>query len=226
MSRVETIGNATLYLGDAAEILPTLGRADLLLTDPPYGINRAEQKAMRSVSRGRVNTRSGHEDFGWDKDRISGRFMDLVRGRAHHAIIWGGNYYADLLPRSEKWLIWDKGQSLSQSDAELAWTSLAGALRIARINRCEIGQDADYWRGPSFHPTQKPVSLMTWCLSHAPDAVWIVDPFMGSGSTGVAAVREGRRFVGIEQVPEYFEIACRRIEEAQRQGSLFQGVAA
>lgn len=220
VSRVETIGSATLCLGDCREILPGLPKVDAVITDPPYGIRRSGQAGMRSVSRGRINTRTAHEDLGWDDGRPDSELLNRVVQAGRVAIIWGGNYLADLLPPSQKWLVWDKAQRLSQSDGELAWTSMAGALRIVTINRSEIGQDADTWRGPSFHPTQKPVSLMTWCIGQAGSPGSVIDPFMGSGSTGVAVMRGGGSFIGIERELKYFDIACRRIEDAQRQGRL------
>lgn len=220
MSRVEVIGNATLYLGDARDVLPGVGHTDLVVTDPPYGIGRSGQAGMAGTKRGRINTRSAHEDLGWDSERIADDLMAMVVRAADRHVIWGGNYYADALPPSSKWLVWDKGQRIQQSDGELAWTSLTGALRIITINRSEIGQDADRWRGPSFHPTQKPVALMTWCIDQAGPGD-VLDPFMGSGTTGVAAMQMQRTFIGVERETKYFDIACRRIEDAQRQGQLF-----
>lgn len=214
------IGNARLALGDCREILPILPKVDAVITDPPYGIGRAGQPAMRGSKRGRVNTRSAHEDLGWDDERLLRAEIEMTISAGTVAVLWGGNYYADLLPAESKWLVWDKGQSINQADGELAWTNAGGALRIIRINRCEIGQDADHWRGPSFHPTQKPVRLMTWCIDQAGCPKTILDPFMGSGTTGVACMNLGRSFIGIEREPKYFDIACRRIEDAQRQGRL------
>lgn len=217
----ETIGDCTLYLGDCREILPTLGKVDAVITDPPYGIGRGGQSGMTSSTRGRRNGRTAHEDLGWDESRPSPTEMAMVLNAGIDAIIWGGNYFADLLPPTSKWLVWDKGQRISQADGELAWTSLTGALRIMTINRCEIGQDVGIWRAGSFHPTQKPVSLMVWCAEQFPDAETIIDPYMGSGTTGVACVKLGRKFIGIEREQKYFDTACRRIEQAQRQPDMF-----
>ena len=103
------------------------------------------------------------------------------------------------------------------SDAELAFTSLDKPLRVKVVNRCEI------IKGGALHPTQKPVSVMKWCLEQLPHCETILDPFMGSGTTGVAAVQMGRSFIGIEREPKYFEAACRRIAEAagEDMGPLF-----
>ena len=114
-----------------------------------------------------------------------------------------------------RWLVWDKGQRINQSDGELAWTSMQQALRICTMNRVELMKDG------AEHPTQKPLALMKWCIDQAGNPKTILDPFMGSGTTGVAAVQMGRSFIGIEREQKYFDIACQRIENAQRQVSLF-----
>ena len=126
----------------------------------------------------------------------------------------GGQYFADLLPPSSKWLVWDKGQRINQSDGELAWTSFDGALRIYVQNRVALMQDG------AEHPTQKPFSLMRWCVAMTLGD--ILDPFMGSGTTGVACMNLGRKFIGVEIEEKYFNIACERIENAQRQTKLFE----
>jgi hypothetical protein len=140
------------------------------------------------------------------------------------AILWGGNYFADVLPQGGKWLFWDKLNSMpSYSDGELAWTSLPG-VTVKKFTQCNNGM-ASMKDGGRWHPTQKQVSLMLWCIEQAGKPQSILDPFMGSGTTGVAAIRMGRSFIGIERDPSYFEIACRRIEQAQRQGDVFIAVS-
>lgn len=218
--RVEQIGDCTLYLGDCMEIMPTLGRVDAVVTDPPYGINA--DKGMGLGGNGLMGRRSKHVrtyEGGWDKERPSPEIFDamLTAGELH--IIWGGNYFTDLLPVSRKWLWWDKLQTMpSYSDGELAWTSLSGTstkkfvYNGSGLHAKEKGRE---------HPTQKPIALMSWCLTHIPNAKTILDPFMGSGTTGVACVKDGRKFIGIEREPAYFDIACRRIEEAYKQPDMF-----
>lgn len=213
--RVETIGDAILYLGDCAEILPTLGKVDAVITDPPYGINKDGQQRTTGGHGGR----KAYTFKGWDGERPDAAVFDLILKAADKHVIWGGNYFADLLPASMKWLVWDKGQRINQSDGELAYTSIQGALRICTMNRVELLTDG------AEHPTQKPVRLMKWCVEQVGDALLILDPFMGSGSTGVAAIQMGRAFIGIERDPEYFGIACRRIEQAVSQGQLFAPAA-
>lgn len=204
------IGDATLYLGDCREILPTLPKVDAVITDPPYGIKR-DGKPQSTSSHG---GHKGYEFLGWDSGRPDGSLMGAVCRAGLHAIVWGGNYFADMLPPTGKWLVWDKGQRIDQADAELAWTSMSGALRVFTLNRVAIAVDG------AVHPTQKPVALMEWCITQAGNPQTILDPFMGSGTTGVAAMNLQRQFVGIEREPKYFDIACRRIEDAQRQGRL------
>lgn len=211
MVRAETIGNATLYLGDCLEIMPLLPKVDAVVTDPPYGIGKDGQ----AQTTGGHGGRKSHEFLGWDGNRPDKAVFDLMLAVSSTQVIWGGNYFADLLPATGKWLVWDKGQRINQSDGELAWTSMHGALRIRTLNRVELLKDG------TTHPTQKPVNLMTWCIEQAGKVNSILDPFMGSGTTGVACMNLGRTFIGIEREPKYFDIACERIKAAQDQLRLF-----
>ncbi len=203
--RVETIGNATLYLGDCFEILPTLPRVDALVTDPPYGIGFAGQPT-------KWQRRAGHEAKPWDDSTIDS--LDLLIAMADACIIWGGNYYA--LPPCRGVLSWFKPDAPpSMGHFELAWTTLD---RTAQ----QISQSIGATNGERVgHPTQKPLRVMEWSLSFLPDARTVLDPFMGSGTTGVACANLGREFTGIEIDQKYFDIACRRIEAAYAQGRLF-----
>ena len=209
--RKEVIGDCALYLGDCLEVMPTLEPVDAVVTDPPYGIGKDGQKQ----SRGKHGGRKAYDFMGWDQGRPPALAFELIRAVSDKQIIWGGNYFADLLPAAGKWLVWDKGQRINQSDGELAYTSLEGALRIFELNRVELMKDG------AEHPTQKPISIMRWCLQQIPDSASILDPFMGSGTTGVACAKLGRKFIGIELEPKYFEIACKRIDDAYKQGDLF-----
>ncbi len=222
MTRIEHIGAATLYLGDCREVLPALPRVDAVVTDPPYGIGKDTGAAIGGTDgSGRYIRRPKQYEGGWDGERPAPADFTLLLSAAPVAIIWGGNYFADLLPQGGRWLFWDKRNNMpSFSDGEMAWTSIKGASvkKFAHYNQCVDDERA--------HPTQKPVPLMKWCLTFIPDAATILDPFMGSGTTGIAAVQMNRRFIGIEQDEAYFDIACRRIEDAQRQGQLFGEQAA
>lgn len=179
-----------------------------MLTDPPYGIGFAAQPT-------KWQRRAGMEPRDWDDSTVPSIVHRLPERGA--AIIWGGNYYS--LPISRGWLCWQKPDAPpSMAPFELAWTSLDMNSRqlsvsISATNAERVG-----------HPTQKPVALMKWCLTFLESHPGpVLDPFMGSGSTGVAAVQRGRNFIGIERDPAYFTMACRRLEEAQRQGCLFGG---
>ena len=216
--RVETIGRATLYLADCREVLPSLPRVDAVLTDPPYGIGA-------SSGIGKI-TKEG-SDFsgdvsGWDDCTPPRELFDQILSMSDHQIIWGGNYFG--LPPAPCFFVWDKIQpeQFTLAMAELAWTNIRKPAKIWRWKSQSInGGD------PKFHPTQKPEGLMKWCIGYLPESsVTVLDPFMGSGTTGVAAVQMGRDFIGIEREPKYFDIACRRIEDAQRQQDLFIGAAA
>ena len=202
--RVEVIGQAELYLGDCMEIMPTLGKVDAVVTDPPYGIGADKKNAHSSI---RDNT--AWDDVNWDSKRI-----DVSALKWHKEVaIWGGNYFADLLPPSGGWLVWRKPQAetgFSLADAELCWTNKPISARMKTFPRRDGNQ----------HPTQKPVSVMEWTLSFI-EGLMVLDPFMGSGSTGVACVRTGKAFIGIEKHEPYFEIACERIRKAHQQPDLF-----
>ena len=204
-------GRVTLYCGDCREILPTLGKVDAVVTDPPYGIGKDGQKRTTGGHGGR----KAYEFLGWDRQRPDPEVFSLLLSAGAKHVIWGGNYFADLFPPTGKWLVWDKGQRINQSDGELAWTSEPGALRIFDLNRVALMTDG------AEHPTQKPVEIMRWSILQIGSPETILDPFMGSGTTGVAAVKLGRRFIGIEIEPRYFDIACRRIEEATKQPDMF-----
>lgn len=215
------IGLATLYLGDCAKILPTLDRVDAVITDPPYGVNR--DKGMGgggSDATGRWKRKPKKYLGDWDGERPADEELRMVAASGEKAIIWGRNYFADVLPQGGKWLFWDKLNSMpSYSDGEMAWTSLDGAS-VKKFTLCNNGL-ASLRDGERSHPTQKPVALMRWCIQFVPDSRNILDPYMGSGTTGIAAVQSGRRFIGIERDPRYFDIACKRIEDAQKQIDMF-----
>ena len=212
--REEQIGRARLILGDCREVLPTLGKVDAVVTDPPYGIG---EHGGACRTRGRPGY-TKHADKGWDNERPPAAVFDAMRHVSREQIIWGGNYFADLLPPSMGWLYWKKLMGGDFADGELAWTSRNRALR--EFTKCPKGMDKE-------HPCEKPVQLMLWCLGFVPDAETILDPFMGTGTTGVAALQAGRKFIGIERDPDYFEIACRRIREAAGEdvGPLFGAAA-
>ena len=208
------IGDCTLYQGDCLEIMPTLGKVDAVVTDPPYGIGENHKKV---ASRGKMAAPIDYGEFDWDNTPCSPEHIKAMRDISDHQIIFGGNYFE--LPPTSCWLVWDKLNGANDfADCELAWTNLNKAVR--RINWLWNGmiRKGDDIRQ---HPTQKPLGVMEWCLGHVPDAEKILDPFMGSGTTGVACAKLGRKFIGIELDERYFQIACERIEKAYAQPDLF-----
>ena len=206
----EVIGDCELRLGDCRDILPTLPRVDAVVTDPPYGLGD------------KWNGGGASKDSSWWFNPIEAKSWDQhapgwVTGLAGvlECIIWGGNYFA--LPPSRGWLVWDKKQrgTWTTGHAELAWTNVDQPVRAYSLSQVEAHTDMD-----KQHPTQKPLKIMLWCLGFV-TADQVLDPLMGSGTTGVACVKLGRRFIGIEIEPKYFDIACRRIADAYKQPDLF-----
>lgn len=213
-------------LGDCRDILPTLGKVDAVVTDPPYGIGKDRGAAVGGMDgSGRYFRRPKQYEGGWDNDRPDDDLLAAVVAAGKLSVVWGGNYFADVLPRGGRWLFWDKLNTMPTfSDGEMAWTNIPGAS-VKKITQANQGMSSRQ-DGERAHPTQKPERVMRWCISFLPKSGAILDPFMGSGSTGVAAMQMQRDFIGIERDPRYFDIACRRIEDAQRQGSLFAEAAA
>ncbi len=206
--REEIIGDCRLILGDCRDVLPTLGKVDAVITDPPYGIAKTWKGGL-GHGWGKAQDEAGLRNE-WDADIPSDDLMAEILAKGGEQIIWGGNYFN--LPPSRCWLIWNKPErGFSLAEAELAWTNHDNVVRVFDCPRSEPGRE---------HPTQKPVALMVWCVEKT-KAKTILDPFMGSGTTGVAAVQMGRKFIGIEREPKYFDIACRRIEQAYSQARLF-----
>ena len=204
----QVIGDATLYLGDCAQVLQQLDPVDAVITDPPYGIGQ-DGGAQRTRGSKRING----EKMGWDNERPSQTIFELMEKSGDVRIYWGGNYFADYLPASMGWLYWEKRMGGDFADGELAWTSQNRSLRQFSYYRKNKGDE---------HPTQKPVELMRWCIEMCKNnPQTILDPFMGSGTTGVAAVQMGRKFIGIERESKYFDIACKRIEQASKQVDMF-----
>jgi len=206
--RHERIGDCDLYLGDCLEVMPALGTVDAVVADPPYGIG-----GLMKRSPSKKSTWHNQSNFEWDmKPHETG--VNFLLSMGIPTIIWGGNYFK--LPPKRGWLFWDKvTRNFTTGHCELAWTNLDQPIRgfnwaATKTLPERVG-----------HPTQKPVALMEWCLGFLPNAETILDPFMGSGTTLVACAKLGRKGIGIELDPEYFDIACRRVEEAYRQPDLF-----
>jgi site-specific DNA-methyltransferase (adenine-specific)/modification methylase len=222
MSKV-IIGNATLYLGDCMEVLPTLDKVDAVITDPPYGIGESSKKVVSRQRKelGGSKALADQRDYGeftWDAAPPDSALIETIRGGANWSAFFGGNYFQ--LPPTSCWLVWDKLNGDNDfADCELCWTNWPKAVRRLQWRWNGMIRQGNEER---YHPTQKPLEVMKWVIELCPRAETILDPFMGSGTTGVAAIQLGRRFIGIEREPKYFDIACQRIEQAVAQGQLFE----
>lgn len=219
MSEPVRIGDAELWLGDCLEILPTLGKVDAVVTDPPFGIDY----------------RSGHRtDALWAGDRIISDETTAARDAALEmlasvpALVFG-SWKAPRPAGTRMVLTWDKGPALGMGDLSLPWkpsteeiyvlgAGFVGARDEGACLYCPPVQSMA--KNGRLHPNEKPVALIERLLAKMPDGA-VCDPFMGSGTTGVASVKLGRKFIGIEIEPRYFDIACRRIEAAYREPSMF-----
>jgi site-specific DNA-methyltransferase (adenine-specific) len=207
--------NVVCILGDCREVLPTLGTFGAIITDPPYGMNasikggitagKSSRWALRTASSAWAETAQS-----WDNEapQIVLEFPSIAK----QIIVWGGNFFA--LPPRRGWLVWNKIiRNFSSSVCELAWTNLEAPVDCFDYSHGQLASEGKH------HPTQKPLPLMLWCVGKTKGAV--LDPFMGSGTTGVAAVKLGRTFTGIEFDPGYFDIACKRIDAALKQPDMF-----
>lgn len=205
-----------IYHADCMDILPHLQKVDLVLTDPPYGIKAAGGTGGDNAAQART-----YEDR-WDDQPVPAHILLAAMNAGKWCAVFGGNYYQ--MPPSSCWLVWDKGWSGGTrtgkfADAELVWTNFGTAVRLIRHNwngmwQEHMGQHKEH----RFHPTQKPVPVMKWCIQRAPQPVAsVLDPFMGSGTTLVAARDMGCKAIGIEIEERYCEIAVKRLA----QGVLF-----
>lgn len=195
--------------GDCLEVMKSFADKsfDLVLTDPPYGLGIDGQK--ESFSANPKHNRKAHEFMGWDNKIPSREYFDEIFRVSKNQIIWGGNYFVDYLSQGHKgWVVWDKGQhGLTMSDGELAYSSFDKPLRIFTFNRGILKTDGAH------HPTMKPIELMKWCLSFAGETTSVLDPFLGSGTTLLAAKQLGIDATGIEINEKYCEIARKRLEQ-------------
>ena len=202
----------TLYCADCAVVLPNLLEHDLLLTDPPYGIGESNEKNLsRDRIRGprRLSCLRDYGHFDWDQRPIEQWLIDQAIAKCKRAIVFGGNYY--VLGPAKCWLIWDKENSGDFSPVELAWTNLDHSHRLVR----------HMWNGmlrkngeSRFHPTQKPLGVMSWAIGTAGNVFDVLDPFAGSGTTLLAAKLKGLKATGIEREERYCELICERLNQA------------
>lgn len=225
MAEKVVIGNAELWHGDCREVLP-LVTADACVTDPPYGIGYVHSgggASPVSLDMKRRGTLGKNANKPIHDDKVPFDPAPLLRFPV--VLMFGADHYRARLPEGGTLIAWDKhtgiGPNDSFADAEYAWTNLKIKRNVIRylwkgVACVKAGEEG----GQRWHPTTKPQGVMRWCLEQMPQARVIVDPYMGSGSTGVAAVAMGLRFIGVEIHRPYFDIACERIEAAQRQAPL------
>ena len=211
MNNPVVIGNATLYLGDCLDILPTLPKVDAVITDPPFGVGNFVQTTGRLSGRGENRGAA----VGWNESGPSPEFFTLIRGLSRHRIVWGANFFNCFEDRGGA-IVWDKAQHMPNfSKADIASCTHFQKTEVVRIPWTNFTVTH---RAETDHPCERPVDLYEWCIRYLPKPIRsVVDPYLGSGSCGVAAVRMGLAFIGIEREPKYFDIACRRIEQAQAQ---------
>jgi site-specific DNA-methyltransferase (adenine-specific) len=203
---------------------------DLVITDPPYGIgfdkeNESMSCGMRVDGSQRkdpswINHKpKSYSSLDWDNAPPTKEYFDEIIRISKHQIIWGGNYFTDILPPSGSWIVWDKEVTMTTlSKCELAWCSIGSHVEIFRYLWAGYRKEEPEDR---VHPTQKPVKLFEWIIkNYAKEGDTICDPFFGSGSCLVAAVRMGHPFIGFEKEPSYFEDAQVRIKKAQEQGKI------
>lgn len=206
--------------GDCLDIMKELPDKciDLVLTDPPYGINIDKKfKLVANTKSGKsLAFRKDYDFFNWDNPIEKIYFDEIIR-ISKNQIIFGGEHICLNLPKSRGWIVWDKLTGTNNyGDCELAWSS---------YNK-PISKFTYLWKGMlqqnmknkefRFHPTQKPLALMKWCIRKSSNENdLILDPFLGSGTTGVACKELNRRFIGIEINKKYCEIAEKRIANAR-----------
>lgn len=219
--RVERIGTATLYLGDCLDLAP-FDDVDAVVSDPPYGMDWDTDSKRFSGGERAVTRGDGRDD--WPTIHGDGVPFDPSPWLGYpKVVLWGANHYADRLPKGTT-LVWIKkadhlfGTFLS--DCEIGWMKGGHGVYAHRKQFPPPARMAENF-GTTAHPTQKPVSLMTWCLQRCKASGTVLDPFMGSGTTGVACAALGLPFIGVEREPVYFETACDRIRAAHANGRLF-----
>ncbi len=205
-------GAVALFRGDNAASLDIVrARIDALVADPPYGIGY--------VGGGGSHKFAGVAIAGDDRHFDPSPFLHL----APRTCLWGANHFAARLPASPGWLVWDKrcgAKPMDQADCELAWTDQRRPARLK--NLFWSGAHRGWERGEHWHPTQKSVDLMAWCLDQlqVPPGGIVFDPFMGSGTTAIACMKTGRRFIGVELEARWFEAAVARVSAEDGQGRL------
>lgn len=188
---------------------------ELAIVDPPYGINRAGQ--IETNTKLKKHKRKFHENKEWDYEIPNELYFKELFRVSKNQIIWGANYFTKYIPSSMGWIFWDKGQDLTMSDGELAFSSFQVALRRKIINRGQLMVE-----GGTIHPTQKPVKLYKWLLTnYAKEGDKILDTHLGSGSSRIAAYDMRFEFTGFELDKDYFDASEKRFQQHIKQLTLF-----
>lgn len=203
------------------EIIRGGEQVDCIITDPPYGIG---EDGLKNHSRGKLASTTKFTPKEWDKQRLSKEFFTLMRECSKNQIIFGGNYYADYLPPSSCWIVWDKLNGANDfADCELAWTSFKTAVRRIQYRWSGMLQGDMKHKEKRLHPCQKPLPVMEWIIEKYTNKDDIIlDCFAGSCTTAVACHRLGRKFICCELDKEYYEIGVRRLEQEKNQINLFE----
>lgn len=214
-----------LYNDDCLKIMKTMGddSVDIIITDPPYGTNAGKYNTRRGIKYG--NSRARSTDYGevtWDNEIPSKEYFDEMQRISKNQVIFGGNYFSNYLAPSPCWIIWDKDNGANNfADCELAWCSFTSAIRKIKYKWHGFLQEDMMNKEVRIHPTQKPVRVFEWILErYATKGQTVLDPFMGSGSTAIAAQNLGFDFIGVEINSEYFDMARKRIEYEMQQHRL------
>jgi len=215
------VPSSEVYLEDCVKALKRFNdnHFDLAIVDPPYGIDGTVEIGFGDTKSGRVNRPSKWGQKEWDKERPTKDYFDELKRVSKNQIIFGGNYFADLLEPSRCWIVWDKMQRVDQADAELAWTSFTNSVRVYQYHCSKL----QGFQNPNrFHPTEKPISLYEWILDkYAQPNDLILDTHLGSGSSRIAAYKGGFNFVGFEIDQEYYEKQEKRFNDFKSQLRLF-----
>jgi DNA modification methylase len=200
-----------IFCGDNRIIAPMLGQYDVLHTDPPYGINENRRKQKSRQGHGMANQRD-YGDYDWDSETPELWTLQMMMTKAKWQIIWGGNYFG--LPARRGWLVWDKDNGATDfADCELAWTNLEMAVRKIKYKWQGMLQENMAEKDVRYHPTQKATAVMEWALGFVPECKTLLDPWMGSGTTLIAARAKGMQADGIEINEKYCEAAKQRLSQ-------------
>jgi len=204
--------HGVLYNGDCLKIMLKLPIVDLILTDPPYGIG---ESGFKNHSRGLLAKSTKYKELNWDKKIPEKKIFELMFKISKNQIIFGGNYFIEYLKNSSCWLVWDKNNGENDfADCELAWTNFKTAVRKYKFTWNGMLQEDMKNKEKRFHPTQKPAKLFEKIINdYSKPGITVLDPFAGSGTTGLACINQGRKFILIEKEQYYCDIIVKRLKK-------------